>query len=182
MTDSEPIHKSFDDDLPGLLNEVDQVLRNADGPQLDNKIDHILARLETYNGLDNFQRLAQQDLQDALKFRALLSPKEYLTDVTPGTLLGHGNGCRVACVYEGRWKGERVAVKKFRSNKPADKPFLSFSREFNLWKEVSTCDGVWPLLGYTMPSHINLGWDSPYLKPQIFAGYVCTLSYSMCYS
>jgi hypothetical protein len=48
--------------------------------------------------------------ENALTLRGLLPPDEYLTDVVRESSF---DGGKAGCVYEGKWKEKRVAVKKF---------------------------------------------------------------------
>ncbi|KAF8489083.1 kinase-like domain-containing protein [Russula emetica] len=116
-----------------------------------------------YNGLDKFQQEIVQNFKDALKLRGLLQPNEYLKDVKWDSESTLGGGA-FGSVYKGEWKGEQVAVKKFRPVSPPDhiegnfkekfmdqvKPAISFDRELVHWKMVSKSHSVWPLLGFTM--------------------------------
>jgi hypothetical protein len=70
---------------------------------------------QNYNGLDNVQQKIVKNFTDALKLRGLLPPNEYLRDVKRETTLGEG---AFSNVYKGKWKGEQVAVKRFRPVRP----------------------------------------------------------------
>ncbi|KAF8497871.1 kinase-like domain-containing protein [Russula emetica] len=120
---TEPTRNSkFVEELPGLLNEIDEILRDD-----SHKIDDVLERLtvgntplntrfsfysasQSYSGLHDGQENVVQNFKDALMLRGLLPPDEYLTDVTREYALGSGG---FSHVYKGRWKEKQVAVKKF---------------------------------------------------------------------
>ena len=116
-------HSSFDDELPGLLKEIEDILPDGDS----HKIDNVLERLkvgntpvdtrfpfhsasQTYNDLDDVQQNIVQNFKDALTMRGLLTLDEYLTGVVRGSALDEGT---FGCIYEGKWDGKQVAVKTF---------------------------------------------------------------------
>jgi hypothetical protein len=89
-------HSKFDEELPGLLNEIEEILQHGGNP----KIDDVLKRLtvgntpvstrflfysasQTYNGLNNVQQKVVQNFKDALRVTLLgfLPSNKYLTGV-----------------------------------------------------------------------------------------------------
>ncbi|KAF8497877.1 kinase-like domain-containing protein [Russula emetica] len=157
---TEPTRNSnFVEDLPGLLEEIDKILRDGDN---HSRIDGVLNRLTTYNSLTDVERKIVQNFENALTLRGLLPPDEYLTDVDRES--SSFDGGKAGCVYKGEWKEKRVVVKKFVPSPTPEniegpfkekliqrmEPFAAFCRELVLWKIVSTFNCVWPVLGYTM--------------------------------
>ncbi|KAF8497860.1 kinase-like domain-containing protein [Russula emetica] len=112
---TEPTPKSnFVEELPGLLDDIEEILHDGDS---HSKIDDVLKRLTSYNGLDNVQQGIVQDFKNALELRVSLPRDQYLflTDVKRETTLGEGE---FSIVYKGEWKGKEVAVKTFRPVRP----------------------------------------------------------------
>ncbi|KAF8497856.1 kinase-like domain-containing protein [Russula emetica] len=116
---------------------------------------------QSYNGLDDVQQKIVKNFKDALALRGVFPRRDYLTDVERGPPLGEG---AFSNVYKGLWKGNEVAVKRFRPVRPPDhikgtlkekfmdhvEPLVSFYRELVFWKIVSGSSSVWGLLGFTM--------------------------------
>jgi hypothetical protein len=116
-------HSKFVEELPSLLNEIDEILRDGDSHKIDDALERLTvgntplntrfsfySASQSYTGLDNVQQNIVQNFKDALMLRGLLPPDEYLTDVVRGSALGGGG---FSHVYKGRWKEKQVAVKKF---------------------------------------------------------------------
>jgi hypothetical protein len=121
-------HRNFVEELSGLLDEIDKILRDGDNDRIDDVLNRLkvgntpvntrfsfYSASQTYNGLDNVQQSIVQNFKDALVLRQFLYGDDYLMDVVRESAF---DGGAFSHVYKGRWKGKQVAVKKFRAVKP----------------------------------------------------------------
>jgi hypothetical protein len=121
-------HSNFKDELPRLVNKIQEILPDGDSKKIDEVLEHLKVgnisgntRLsfhsasQTYNDLTKIHQNIVLNFKDALTLRGLLPPKDYLTGVVLESPL---DGGAFGKVYSGKWKGKKVAVKVFGSVDP----------------------------------------------------------------
>lgn len=129
-------HSKFDEELPGLLDEIEEILEHGG----NHKIDDVLGRLtvreyasekhdfrlnsadQTYdNRLNDILQPFAQNFKDALTMLSSPPPVEYLMDVDHKIIIAFGSFARL---YKGTWKGKQVIMKKFCHVRPRNAVFL----------------------------------------------------------